>query len=1178
MASNRSRSLRFACKAAVLMTAFVAPMASAQSVSSPPATASSDSPRRLIVKYRSSGPHAVDGCAEALARAGRPTATVTRDGSASLDRVHARFGLSRTRALFASPPAREAGVGSRPGRARPTRAVAAEEDAVAALADRRTRLGGLTEAKVGQQPGATRARAGLIPFDPSRPDESHSDEQKLARAADLAPIYSVLVPRGNDPRRALAALAADPHVEWVQPDHALALDAEGPNDPYLGSSGSWGQPYADLWGAHRVGAPEVWPWATGEGIVVAVVDTGLDLAHPDIAANVFVHPGEDLDGDGLAEESDRNGLDDDANGFIDDLSGFDFANSVDADEDGFFDGPDDVSDADPTDDNGHGTHIAGTIAAVANNSLGIVGIAPHARILPVKGFPGSGSGSDSVLWRAVLYAAANGADVINNSWSCGSPCPTNPLAEEVLALVEAMGAVVVTSAGNATDDVLFYAPENGRRVVTVGSIGADDGISSFSNLGWLVDLVAPGGGPEEPFSIPLASRNILSLLASGANEDLQLFRVGDDYLRLSGTSMSSPHVAGAAALLRGLRPELEPADVRRLLRMTIEDLGESGHDPVYGSGLLDLPSLLATPLPALELALDAPAPGALHDPASGPLPIEGRAEGDDLAAFELSVARGIASRRFEPLDTSAESSDANTLAEWDVAAEPDGPRVLRLRARLGDGRLVDEHTLFGLERNRPVRLSNDALEESRPALSGRRVYWHRDEDEDSPQTHDLHGAFFPDPKLRGHVEQEPQASLLLERDGDQRGIVADGLDLAWSIREEGRPRIEYCRLRPGALRAASREPCVPRAPTDAPGSILRPWLAGGWLVWARFEEANRFIEGCRLGSGPTPACVARPMIAASAGTGWSLEAFDGEWLLVRRGSVLARCRLAEVDARGSSDAGCSPSPITMPSGFTSVSEPALDGDLLAFGRLGIESLPPARCDPDASESELPGCEAAIALVVQYFGCWLEGSPARCVPIEVSSKARIEQAQGLTVSGRRIAYSLGSDVERPAVRFCELVRETQRCLVQRVTGTVAATGFPALDGDRLVWEDARSGRGAISGLVLPRLDPLGGVARKQSAGERFTFVLFGDPGFAEQLETELEVLAGPSRSELGLSLESLGRAGRFVRIHGRWPADAVGAARWQLRAKTEKGLFSDRILDFEIQARRRDARPDHARRG
>src|SRR6185295_1726569 len=129
-------------------------------------------------------------------------------------------------------------------------------------------------------------------------------------------------------------------------------------------------------------------------------------------------------------------------GFIDDVHGWNFA----------------AGNADPTDDFGHGTHVAGTIAAVGNNGQGVIGVAPRAHILPAKGLDEDGSGTTEALASGIIYAAQNGADVINNSWACSFRCPSNPIAEDAVVLAHNLGAVVVFAAGNLADDVLNDSP------------------------------------------------------------------------------------------------------------------------------------------------------------------------------------------------------------------------------------------------------------------------------------------------------------------------------------------------------------------------------------------------------------------------------------------------------------------------------------------------------------------------------------------------------------------------------------------------------------------------------------------------------------------------------------------------------------------------------------------------
>jgi hypothetical protein len=183
----------------------------------------------------------------------------------------------------------------------------------------------------------------------------------------------------------LRDLKADPDVEFAERDHIVSV-RQAPNDPYFFSSGTWGQPYDDLWGIKTIGAPAAWNTSTGAGVTVAVVDTGLDFTHPDIVANVWTN----------TREIAGNGVDDDGNGYVDDTHGWDFIGST-------YTNP--IQSNDPVDHFGHGTHVAGTIAATGNNGIGVIGVAWQAQVMAVKGLDDQGFGLDSTLGPAIFYAA-----------------------------------------------------------------------------------------------------------------------------------------------------------------------------------------------------------------------------------------------------------------------------------------------------------------------------------------------------------------------------------------------------------------------------------------------------------------------------------------------------------------------------------------------------------------------------------------------------------------------------------------------------------------------------------------------------------------------------------------------------------------------------------------------------
>ncbi len=343
------------------------------------------------------------------------------------------------------------------------------------------------------------------------------------------------------------SLSQDADVESASPNYrrqALFV----PNDPF----------YTTQWHYPQINLPQAWDLTSGADTIVAVIDTGVVLSHPDLQGQL--------------------------------VAGYDFisniANALDGD--GIDPDPNDVGDRSNPDGSSsfHGTHVAGTVAAATNNALGVAGVAFGAKVMPLRAI-GRFGGDLYDIEQAVRYAAGlpndsgtvppRRADVINLSLgSTGSSASEQAVYEQA----RAAGVVVIAAAGNSRSSAPFY-PAAYSGVLAVSAATMDKTLAPYSNFGSWIDIAAPGGNTATDLNGDGKPDGILSTVASDADSTLVY-----DYVIWQGTSMAAPHMAGVAALMKALAPNLTPQDVDNLLisGALTEDLGTPGWDSQFGYG------------------------------------------------------------------------------------------------------------------------------------------------------------------------------------------------------------------------------------------------------------------------------------------------------------------------------------------------------------------------------------------------------------------------------------------------------------------------------------------------------------------------------------------------------------------------------------------------------------------
>jgi len=357
----------------------------------------------------------------------------------------------------------------------------------------------------------------------------------------FAGFKRVRIPKGKTIAEMVAALSKEPAVRYAEPNsvcHAFAFPEDPPNDPL----------YTYQWHLYNavnggINVEPAWDVSQGDGVIVAVIDTGVAYEvygnfrqAPDLANTTFV-------------------------------PGWDFVNN----------------DAHPNDDDGHGTHVTGTIAQSTNNSLGVAGVAFNCSIMPIKVLDKKGSGAAATVADGIYFAANNGADIINMSlgWEVVGGVPYDPgqTVRDAVAYAYGQGVTIVCASGNDGEPAVGYPAAYDQYCIAVGATRYDETRPGYSNYGSSLDIAAPGGDLDVDQNSDGYADGVLQNTFGKNQNDWS-------YSFYDGTSMAAPHVSGVAALIIALGIT-DPDEVRSILESTAEDKGEAGWDSQYGHGLVD---------------------------------------------------------------------------------------------------------------------------------------------------------------------------------------------------------------------------------------------------------------------------------------------------------------------------------------------------------------------------------------------------------------------------------------------------------------------------------------------------------------------------------------------------------------------------------------------------------------
>jgi subtilisin family serine protease len=454
--------------------------------------------------------------------------------------------------------------------------------------------------------------------------------------SDLSNIYIFELPKDADILSIAEVYQKDPNVEYAEPNY-IAQICVTPNDPY----------YSQQWAHQNMQSEQAWDIETGDpGVAIAIIDTGVDWGHPDLAANIWNN----------TDEIPGNGIDDDNNGYIDDVRGWDFVNS----------------DGDPIDDNGHGTHCSGIAAAETDNGVGVAGVCWNCAIMPLKGLNMYGSGGSSDLAIGIQYAADNDANVISMSW--GSYGYSN-LIKDVMDYAYVQGVVLVGAAGNDNTISKFY-PASYDNVIAVSATDSNEDKASFSNYGSWIDVAAPG----------------VSIYSTMPTYQVYLntqYGIPQNYADLSGTSMSCPFVAGLAGLILS-KTNFSQEEVRTILRSTTDNISPNKY---IGIGRINAYNAIlrsSTPIANLNSSLDDATVG-------GTINITGIAKGSTFMNYSVCHGEGVYPSNWTAISNSSSQVNDSVLASWDTNRVNDGTYTIRLVIYDMTGLISEDRTVLTVD-------------------------------------------------------------------------------------------------------------------------------------------------------------------------------------------------------------------------------------------------------------------------------------------------------------------------------------------------------------------------------------------------------------------------------------------------------------------------------------------------